>query len=48
MAPATADILESLAGLSPRRLAIMHGSSFEGDGAEALRGLAAFCRSPGP
>jgi flavorubredoxin len=47
MAPATADILESLAELAPRRLAIMHGSSFEGDGAEALRGLAAFCRSPG-
>jgi flavorubredoxin len=48
MAPATADILEALAGLAPSRLAIMHGSSFEGDGAAALRGLAAFCRSPAP
>jgi len=47
MAPATADILEALAGLEPSRLAIMHGSSFEGDGGAALRGLAAFCRSAG-
>jgi flavorubredoxin len=47
MAPGTADILEALAGLEPTRLAIMHGSSFEGDGAAALRGLATFCRSGG-
>jgi flavorubredoxin len=47
MAPGTADILETLAGLEPSRLAIMHGSSFEGDGGAALRGLAAFCRSAG-
>ena len=46
MAPATAAILESLANLRPRRLALMHGSSFEGDGAAALRGLAAFCGAP--
>jgi flavorubredoxin len=45
MAPGTADILEALAGLEPKRLAIMHGSSFEGDGAAALRGLAAFCKT---
>jgi hypothetical protein len=45
MAPGTAGILEALAGLQPSRLAIMHGSAFEGDGAEPLRGLAAFCRS---
>ena len=43
MAPATAAILETLAALAPARLAIMHGSSFEGDGSEALRALAAFC-----
>ncbi len=37
LAPRT---LRTLAELSPRRLAIMHGSSFEGDGARALRDLA--------
>jgi flavorubredoxin len=47
MAPGTVDILEALAGLGPKRLAIMHGSSFEGDGAAALHGLAAFCKSSG-
>lgn len=31
--------LEHLAALEPRTLAVMHGSSFEGDGGEALRGL---------
>ncbi|HKE73304.1 MAG TPA: MBL fold metallo-hydrolase [Acidimicrobiales bacterium] len=36
--------LESLAGLEPRTLAIMHGSSFEGDGGRALRELAAAWR----
>jgi flavorubredoxin len=45
MAPGTAEILEALAALKPSRLAIMHGSAFEGDGAGALRGLAAFCRA---
>ena len=29
-----------LADLAPRKLAVMHGSSFEGDGAAALRNLA--------
>jgi flavorubredoxin len=47
MAPATADTLETLAALKPKRLALMHGSSFEGDGSEPLLGLAAFCRSAG-
>jgi len=32
--------LRRLAELSPERLAIMHGSSFEGDGGNALRSLA--------
>jgi flavorubredoxin len=32
--------LRRLAELSPERLAIMHGSSFEGDGGKALRSLA--------
>jgi flavorubredoxin len=47
MAPGTAAILERLAALEPSRLAIMHGSSFEGDGGAALRGLAAFCKTAG-
>jgi flavorubredoxin len=38
---ATGGILEMLAGLNPKLLATMHGSSFRGDGAAALRGLAA-------
>ena len=33
--------LQMLAGLKPKLLAIMHGSSFSGDGEAALRGLAA-------
>lgn len=37
---ATAPTIRRLAELQPRRLAVMHGSSFEGDGAEALRQLA--------
>jgi hypothetical protein len=32
--------LDHLAGYAPRTLATMHGTSFEGDGAAALRGLA--------
>jgi flavorubredoxin len=35
--PKTRDRLETLAGLEPRLLAAMHGSSFSGDGAAALR-----------
>jgi flavorubredoxin len=37
----TDDTLQMLAGLRPELLAIMHGSSFRGDGARALRELAA-------
>jgi hypothetical protein len=44
MAPGTAETLERLAALNPRKLALMHGSSFEGDGAAPLQGLADFCR----
>jgi len=36
----TERLMEELAGLQPRTLAIMHGSSYRGDGGNALRGLA--------
>jgi len=36
----TAALFGKLAALGPKRLAIMHGSSFEGDGARALADLA--------
>lgn len=42
--PRTDGILEGLAELNPKTLAIMHGSSFSGDGAGALRGLAVTMR----
>ncbi|MDX1387996.1 MAG: hypothetical protein R3344_02345 [Acidobacteriota bacterium] len=38
--PYTDRLFHKLAELEPQRLAIMHGSSFEGDGAKALRDLA--------
>ena len=38
--PRTDRALARLAGLAPRTLAIMHGSSYRGDGAAALRALA--------
>jgi flavorubredoxin len=38
------DVLDRLARLEPRTLATMHGSSYEGDGGKALRGLAAAWR----
>ena len=38
--PATGDTIRGLAELQPRTIAVMHGSSFRGDGARALRGLA--------
>lgn len=38
--PGTDGILQRLADLSPKLIAIMHGSSFAGNGAEALQGLA--------
>jgi flavorubredoxin len=40
----TGRILEEVAGWQPRTLAAMHGSSFEGDGANALRELAGVMR----
>jgi flavorubredoxin len=43
MTPATGQVLRGLAELGPTTLALMHGSSFEGDGAAPLRGLADFC-----
>ena len=41
LAPGTTEILARLAELRPATLALMHGSSFAGDGAGALRELAA-------
>ena len=38
--PYTDTLFQKLAALKPQRLAIMHGSSFEGDGARALTDLA--------
>ncbi len=39
MAKNTSSVLTRLADLEPRTLALMHGSSFRGDGGAALRGL---------
>src|SRR6476619_5302214 len=41
MAPGTGEVLLRLADLEPTTLALMHGSSFSGDGAGALRQLTA-------
>ncbi|HET7523447.1 MAG TPA: MBL fold metallo-hydrolase [Acidimicrobiales bacterium] len=41
LAPSTPATVERLADLEPKTLALMHGSSFSGDCASALRGLAA-------
>jgi flavorubredoxin len=38
---ATAPTIRKLAALEPKTLAVMHGSSYRGDGAAALRALAA-------
>jgi flavorubredoxin len=43
MAPQTAGILRELAALEPKTLALMHGSSFTGDAAAQLQGLADWC-----
>ena len=40
LGPTTAPTIRRLAGLAPRTLAVMHGSSFSGDAAAALRTLA--------
>ena len=42
MSPATGATIRRLAGLEPRALAVMHGSSFTGDAAAALHTLARF------
>ena len=41
LAPETTVVMARLADLKPRTLALMHGSSFSGDGAKALHDLAA-------
>lgn len=43
LAPGSGAQLRRLAELSPRTLALMHGSSYVGDGGAALRGLAEYC-----
>jgi hypothetical protein len=40
LGPNTGSVLRSLAELAPATLATMHGSSYAGDAASALRGLA--------
>ena len=40
LGPATAPTIRKLAALAPRTLALMHGSSFAGDGTAALTALA--------
>jgi hypothetical protein len=40
MAPDTATIMRRLGDLSPTTLAVMHGSSYSGDGGKALHDLA--------
>lgn len=40
MTPSTADVMRRLGDLSPTTLAIMHGSSYSGDGRKALYDLA--------
>jgi hypothetical protein len=42
--PLTARLMNGLANLQPKTLAAMHGSSFVGDGARALRDLDAILR----
>jgi len=42
LTPSTASSIRKLAELKPKTLAVMHGSSYRGDGATALRALAAY------
>jgi flavorubredoxin len=42
LTPTTGAVIRRLATLSPKTLAVMHGSSFTGDCASALTGLAGF------
>jgi len=41
LAPDTADVMRRLADLAPNTLALMHGSSYNGDATKALYNLAA-------
>ena len=41
LTPQTPQLMRRLAALKLRRLAVMHGSSFEGDAASSLENLAA-------
>ncbi len=41
LAPTTGAVIRSLGDLQPKTLAVMHGSSFTGDGRDALHALAA-------
>ena len=43
MSPNTTAVLRTLADLSPATLAVMHGSSYRGDGRTALSSLADYC-----
>ena len=43
--PYTDDTLRRVAALKPRTMAVMHGSSFEGDGEAAIESLARFIKS---
>jgi flavorubredoxin len=43
MAPNTGAVLTRLAALRPTTLAVMHGSSYRGDGGAALKVLASYC-----
>lgn len=45
LGPNVGTTLRALAALRPRTLAVMHGSSFAGDGEAQLSGLAAWCES---
>lgn len=45
LTPATGPTLRALAALKPRRLAVMHGSCYEGDCAALLAELAAYYKS---
>jgi flavorubredoxin len=47
LAPSTAPTIEKLADLAPTTLALMHGSSFNGDCSQALKELAADYRRRG-
>lgn len=45
LGPNTGPIIRSLAEPAPQTLALMHGSSFRGDCASALHGLASYCEA---